>query len=342
MRDNSPPIALIMAGGVGSRFWPASRESQPKQFLDVLGMGRNLLQMTYDRLNLVFEAQHIYIITHAQYRELVQDSLPALPPENILCESHRRNTAPAIAYAAWTIAQKYPQSPLFVSASDHLVTREKAFTEALQKGLDYVRRNNKILTLGIQAHRPDTGYGYLECGAEWEEGIYQLVSFKEKPDLATAQQYLDSGQYYWNSGNFFFSLPHLQAEFKRHCPEIYTLREEGGDYALNPDVSIDYALMEKTREIATLPVDIGWSDVGTWKSLYELQASPGQNIVQPQEKVHLQDCRGNLIRTDGKLEVYALGIENTIVVQDGDLLMLLPMDREQEVKTLMQMHKNRE
>jgi mannose-1-phosphate guanylyltransferase len=341
MAPKNPSIALIMAGGIGSRFWPASRESQPKQFLDVLGVGRNLLQMTYDRLRQVFEAQHIYIITHESYQAQVQDSLPELPLENILCETHRRNTAPAIAFAAWTIAQRYPQAQLFVSASDHLITQEQSFAQALQKGLDYVSREAKILTLGIQAHRPDTGYGYLECGEAWEEGIYALRSFKEKPDPATAQAYLDQGGYYWNSGNFFFDLQHLQAQYKIHCPEIYQIMEAGGDYALCPEVSIDYALMEKTKEIATLPVDIGWSDLGTWKSLYELQASPGENVVQPPERVHLLDCRGNLIRTQGDLEVYALGLENMLVVQEGHLLMILPMDREQEVKTLMQLHKNR-
>ncbi len=337
-----------MAGGVGTRFWPASKEAKPKQFLDVLGTGRNLLQMTFDRLLHVFPVDHIYVVTNMQYCRLVSDALPEIPLENILGEPTRNNTAPAVAYAAWKIGQKDPNAILYVSAADHLITKEVKFVEVLKRGLEFSSENNAILTLSIQPLRPDTGYGYIEMGDTLGGNIYKVLSFKEKPDLQTAEKYLHSGKYSWNSGNFFFPYETIRAEFKQYSNQIFEIMEMGKglwntdeeeafllqNYPLTEDVSIDYAILEKSEKVYTLPADIGWSDVGTWKSLFEIQSESGSNVINNKDSIKLEDSSGCLVFMDDELTLMGRGLKDLIIVKDGEVLMILPMDREQEVKQI--------
>lgn len=337
-----------MAGGVGTRFWPASKEEKPKQFLDVLGTGRNLLQMTFDRLLHVFAVENIYVVTNRQYSEQVSEALPEIPKENILGEPSRNNTAPAVAYAAWKIGQKNPNAILYVSAADHLITKEVKFAEVLKRGLDFSGKNNAILTLSIQPVRPDTGYGYIEMGEAEEGEIYKVLSFKEKPDLMTAKKYLESGKYSWNSGNFFFPYVTIRDEFEMYSHQIFEIMEKGrgfwntekeeeflaNNYPATEVVSIDYAILEKSKRVYTLPADIGWSDVGTWKSLFEIQSDSGSNVINNTEQVTLEDSSGCLVFTDKDLTIVGRGLNDLIIVKDGNVLMLVPMNREQEVKQM--------
>lgn len=337
-----------MAGGVGTRFWPASKEEKPKQFLDVLGTGRNLLQMTFDRLLNVFPVDHIYVVTNKQYSQQVSEALPEIPIDNILGEPSRNNTAPAVAYAAWKIGQKNPNAILYVSAADHLITKEIKFVEVLKRGLEFSANNNAILTLSIQPVRPDTGYGYIEMGDSVDGDVYKVLSFKEKPDLETAEKYLQSGKYSWNSGNFFFPYETIREEFELYSNQIFEIMEEGRDswntekeesflaknYPLTDDVSIDYAILEKSDRVYTLPADIGWSDVGTWKSLYEIQSESGSNVINRKDSIKLEDSSGCLVFVDDDLTLMGRGLKDLIIVKDGDVLMILPMDREQEVKQI--------
>lgn len=345
-----------MAGGVGSRFWPASRDEKPKQFLDVLGTGRNLLQMTFDRLRHVFPADRIYIVTNRIYSAQVAEYLPQVPAENILGEPSRNNTAPAIAYAAWKIGQKDPSAVLYVSAADHLITKEIEFTEVLRKGLAFCSRNNAILTLGIRPTRPDTGYGYIELGEAAGGEVFKVRSFREKPDAERAEEYLRLGNYAWNSGNFFFSCDTISKEFEQYSSQIFSIMEKGRafwnteressflteNYPSAESVSIDYAILEKSEKVFTMPVDIGWSDVGTWKSLFEIQSVDGANVVNDSKKINLEDSSGCLVFTDDASTIMGLGLKDMIIVKDGDVLMILPMDREQEVKRIRENYLKKE
>ncbi len=350
--SNNNRYAIIMAGGIGSRFWPASTEENPKQFMDILGTGRTMIQMTYDRLKSTFNDENIWVLTNNRYIDLVEQSLPAIPKTNILGEPSRNNTAPAIAYAVWKIGQKNPNAVFFISAADHLITREIAFAEALNIGLNFVFSNDAILTLGIQPTRPDTGYGYIEMGDTINHEICCVNSFREKPVLSKALEYLESKNYVWNSGNFFFSFNTIREEFILRSPNIACIMdkirweqtEEANDiaeqYPLCPDISIDFAVMEKSEKIYCLPVDLGWSDLGTWKSLYEVARGDKENVTIGSDNITLSDSTGCLVYAESNTNILGLGIENLIVVQDKNNILILDMRKEQEVKELLKMHKD--
>lgn len=345
--------AIIMAGGVGSRFWPASTEENPKQFMDVLGTGRTMIQMTYDRLRHCFNDENIWVLTNQNYVDLVARSLPDIPEGNILGEPSRNNTAPAIAYAVWKIGQKNPDAVFFVSAADHLITKEIAFTNALNTGLSFVASNDAILTLGIQPTRPDTGYGYIEMGKDVGQDICLVKSFREKPVLSKAQEYLESGNYAWNSGNFFFSYNTIREEFILNSPEIARIMNEihwdspeetedvSEKYPQCPDISIDFAIMEKSGRIFCLPVDLGWSDLGTWKSLYEVANNNTENVTIGSNFITLKDTSGCLVYAESGTHILGLGIKDLIIVQNKNNILLLDLNREQEVKELLKIHKNK-
>ncbi len=345
------PYVAIMAGGVGSRFWPASRESRPKQFLDILGTGQSLIQQTYARFTKVTPPDRILVVTNEAYRELVHQHLPELPVRNILCEPSRNNTAPSVAYTALHVEARDPDATLVIAPSDHVILKEDAFVEAVQTGLSFAERHHGLVTLGIEPTRPDTGYGYIQYAeAAAAEGVHKVRAFREKPDLPTAEAYLADGGYVWNAGIFIWRVADILAAFERHSPQIYgtlcaqrdcfgTDREAafiGEAYPTTEKISVDYAIMERADNVYTIPCDIGWSDLGTWGSLHVYADKDDRANVVHGANTIVVDASNNLIRTnDGKLVVIR-GLEDYIVVDEEDVLMIYPKSQEQEIKALTQ------
>ena len=340
-----------MAGGIGSRFWPASRESRPKQFLDILGTGKSLLQQTFDRFTKITSADRILIVTNSNYREQILEQLPALTPENILCEPSRNNTAPCVAYTAFRINAMEPGAPMIIAPSDHVIEKEDAFLTACQIGVNYAQNSGGLVTLGIQPTRPDTGYGYIQYKSdEVASGVFPVSAFKEKPNVETAQKYLDEGGYVWNAGIFIWTATAILEAFKTHASQIHKVLAEGSHlynsqdeqtfideaYPKTDKISVDYAIMERASNVFTIPVDIGWSDLGTWASLHAFAEKDQKlNVVQGKNTV-IVDSANNLIRTNDAKLVVIRGLENFIVVDEEDVLMIYPKSAEQEIKAMRQ------
>lgn len=341
---------VIMAGGIGSRFWPASRKALPKQFLDILGTGRSLIQMTYDRISPLVSPEQVIIMTHERYRSLVSAHLPDLPPENILVEPSRQNTAPCVAYVSFHIAARNPKANVVILPADHLITKEETFQNTLSKALEYVSGHADILTLGMAPHRPDTGYGYIQLGHETTvKDIYHVDAFKEKPNLEVAKAYLADHNHVWNAGIFISAVTTMITAFEQHAPKIHkTLHAPGiygkaeeeafiqQHYPMTPSISIDYAIMEKANNIVCLVVDIGWSDIGTWRSLYELRQDTTESMVtnHADEDYHVSQSKSLMIHSLPGKKVLIRGLENMIVIDQEDVLMIWPLEEEQEIKNM--------
>ena len=334
-----------MAGGSGTRFWPMSRVAKPKQFLDILDMGKTFLRMTFNRFTTVIPPENVLIVSSEQYRDLIKDQLPQIPDENILLEPLKRNTAPCIAYAIYKLRQKNPNASVVITPADHYITGEANFTSSIARALDFVAHNDQILTIGIEPTRPDTNYGYIQMnrGAHRKvEGhsIYAVKTFTEKPDVETAKVFCSTGEFLWNSGMFISNIRSLIAEFESCLPEVASLFAAGdalwytpaeqdfvlGAYRGSPNISIDYGVMEKTRKAWVLPADFGWSDLGTWTTVYDLSPTKDEsgNIIKTHESI-IQDTRGTLIREkqEGKL-VVVRGLEDFLVIDTEDVLMICP------------------
>jgi len=340
-----------MAGGIGSRFWPLSKTERPKQFLDILGMGRTLLQQTYDRFIQLMPAEQIFIVSNLEYKELITEQLPDLPVENILLEPLRRNTAPCIDYANFRIHQKNPDANIVVAPSDHLIVKESEFLQYVQEGLNFVDQNNALLTMGIVPSRPETGYGYIQSFQkkvkDYEKtGLRKVKTFTEKPDLELAKVFLDSGDFYWNAGIFFWSLTGIMEAFDKHLPEIHSLFLEGegfygtaGEtkfiektYSSCRNVSIDYGVMEKAENVYVLISDFGWSDLGTWGSLYEqLDKDERKNSVTG-KNVFMHDSSGNIVNVQDDKLVVLHGLDDYIVVQNDNIILVCRLEEEQKIK----------
>lgn len=341
---------VIMAGGIGSRFWPASRKSLPKQFLDILGTGRSLIQMTYDRIRPLVPPSQILAMTHEHYRDMVREHLAELPVENVLVEPSRQNTGPCVAYVSFHLIARNPNANLVILPADHLITKEEFFRETLKIALNYVSGQSDILTLGMAPHRPDTGYGYIQVGEKiGAESIHRVKSFREKPDLDTAQQYLEDGQYVWNAGIFISSVVTMLEAFKTHAngifnilnsPDLYGAEKEQSfiqeHYPQTPSISIDYAIMEKANNVVCLVADIGWSDIGTWKSLYELRVENEDGIVvnTTEENCDISASGSLMIHAPQGKKVLIRGLQNMLIVDQEDILMIWPLDEEQEIKAI--------
>ena len=343
--------AIIMAGGIGSRFWPLSRTKHPKQFLDILGIGKTLLQQTFDRFTELIPAENIYIVSNAEYRDLISDQLPALPQENILLEPFRRNTAPCIDYANFRILQKDPEASIIVAPSDHLIMKEEAFLELVRYGLEFVSKKQALLTLGIQPSRPETGYGYIQAVQKPVAGyektdLKKVKTFTEKPNLEMAKIFYESGEFYWNAGIFLWSLPSIMSAFEKYEPEVHQLFQMGiGIYGTNEEeqfiaetyercknISIDYAIMEKAENVYVLASDIGWSDLGTWGSLYEQMEVDEQGNAVSGKHVFLYNSSGNVINVPEDKLVLLQGMENFIVVESDGVLLICKKEEEQRIK----------
>ena len=343
------PYVAIMAGGIGSRFWPASREHRPKQFLDIVGGGKSLIRATYERFTRITRPERILVVTNEAYRDLVAEHLPELPAANVLCEPSRNNTAPSVAYTAFHVRARDPEATLVVAPSDHVIHKEDAFLTAVQLGTEFARRSAGLVTLGIEPSRPDTGYGYIKYErAETSAGVYAVTAFREKPDAATAEGYLAEGGYVWNAGIFIWRVDAVLEAFARYAPQIHaTLAAGEGSYATEAEaafvaeayprtdkISVDYAIMERADNVFTIPCDIGWSDLGTWGSLHAYADKDERaNVVQGGNTV-MVDAANNLVRTSDAKLVVIRGLEDFIVVDEDDVLMIYPKSQEQEIKAL--------
>lgn len=345
---------VIMAGGIGSRFWPASRSAAPKQFLDILGVGKSLIRLTFERFLHLVPASNIFVVTHADYESQVLEELPELSAGQVLCEPSRQNTAPCVAYAAFKIRELDPDASFVVAPSDHLILKETEFLSKIKKGLDFVANHNALLTLGIRPTHPNTGYGYINFDKNSNlVGIHPVFRFTEKPDLKSAEAFVTGGVHLWNAGIFLWKASTLLNAFKQHQPQIYSAFEpiasklNGSEerkvinelYPKLQSISVDYAIMEKADNIYTLPADIGWSDIGTWGALHEiLDKDENQNAIlaQKPKQVILQDSKNCLIRSTSADKITIIGgLDDYIVIDEKDVLLIFPKNREQDIKPLL-------
>lgn len=338
----------IMAGGIGSRFWPASTEQTPKQFLDILGVGKSLIRMTVDRFLAIVPAERILIVTNKQYKSLVQEHLPEIPERNILCEPSRNNTGPCVAYTALRLVSENPDAVFVTAPSDHVIMKEKAFQNYILEALNFAEKHQHIVTLGITPTRPDTGYGYIEKGSSFVDDFVKVNAFKEKPDHETAETYLKTGNYVWNAGIFIWSAKGLLASFKENAPDILNVLESDTSkigtteeqsyidqvYPLTPNISVDYAILERADNIYTIPVDIGWSDLGTWNSLHaHLQKDVNNNVLHG--PVHAFETVNSIVRTSKEVKVVVKGLDNYIVIVEDNAVLIYPKKQEQEIKSVV-------
>lgn len=351
MRSN---YALIMAGGVGTRLWPMSRQAFPKQFHDVLGVGKSLLQLTFNRLKETCPPSQIYIITNAIYHNLVKEQLPEVTDDQVLLEPALRNTAPCIAYAAHKMATRDANARLIVAPADHLIINQPEFNRIVEAAFAAVNDHDLIITFGIRPSRPDTGYGYIEyqqseaAHTYHDTPVHQVNAFKEKPNLEKAEYFLEQGNFLWNSGIFVWNLNTILNSFARYLPEVNQLFADGRDayytdqeadtieqiYANCMNISVDYGILEKAANVYVIPADFGWSDLGTWKSIYE-QQEKGEDDNTVQGQVLLEDTRNSFIRMpEGKLAVIQ-GLDNYMVIEHESVLLICSKDHEQMVKQFL-------
>lgn len=339
-----------MAGGVGSRFWPMSTTEKPKQFIDVLGVGRSLLQLTFDRFKGICSPENVWVVTNRSYKDLVLEQLPEIPVTNILCEPCRRNTAPCIAYVSWRIKSKDRNANIVVTPSDHIVTNCEEFKRVISQCLKFTSETDAIITLGMKPTRPETGYGYIQadlssCSPRNKE-IFRVDSFREKPDLETAKKYIQNKSYFWNAGIFIWSVNTIVNAFRIYQPAISkifeslqpvygTPKEQEGIDLRFPEcenISVDYAIMEKAEEIFVCPADFGWSDLGTWGSLLVQTKKDlyGNGVIG--ENVSLFDTHNCIVHTLDKKKVVIQGLDGYIVADDGNKLLICKLSEEQRIK----------
>jgi mannose-1-phosphate guanylyltransferase len=350
---NKTYFGLIMAGGIGSRFWPMSRQEFPKQFIDIFGTGKTLLKQSFDRLSMICEPNQIGVITNSSYRAITQSQLPSINPDMLLLEPMRRNTAPCIAYAARKIALKNPDAALIISPSDHLILDDQNFQESCIKALEFSIEHNVLVTLGIKPHRPDTGYGYIQFDSSSQEkdpkGIFKVKTFTEKPNVELAKTFIQSGEFLWNTGIVICTAKTMIEAIAQYMPELDLLFKEGEQhyytetesvfleqaYARSTNISIDYGVMEKANNVYVLPVDFGWSDLGTWGSLYEnLPKDESQNAVVGNNTVFYGTQNCMVHSSNGKL-IAIQGLDDYIVVDSKDVLLICKKEDEQQIREIV-------
>lgn len=341
---------VIMAGGVGSRFWPMSTPERPKQFIDVFGTGRTFIQMTVDRFKGVVDPENVWVVTSAAYADIVREQLPEIPVGNILLEPCRRNTAPCIAYVSWRIKAKDPKATIVVAPSDHLVTDVIEFQRVINSALQFAAESDSIVTLGMHPTRPETGYGYIQADMSASslrnKEIFRVDTFREKPDLATAKEYIKSKEFYWNSGIFIWSVntivnamrvyqPEINAIFENLLPVYGTDKEQAAideEFPKCENISIDYAILEKADEIFVFPADFGWSDVGTWGSLHTIAPtdSCGNNAIG--QNIQFYESRNCVVHTTQERRVVVQGLDGYIVAEKDNTLLICKLEEEQRIK----------
>ncbi|WP_026710364.1 mannose-1-phosphate guanylyltransferase [Flavobacterium filum] len=351
---NKNYYAILMAGGVGSRFWPVSTTEFPKQFHDMLGSGETLIQKTFSRLSKLIPTENILILTNERYNDLVLKQLPLVKPEQVLLEPTMRNTAPCILYASLKIKKMNPDAVMVVAPSDHWIEDETAFVSNLQQCFEYCQNENALMTLGIQPTFPNTGFGYIEFDKSDSNPIKKVNQFREKPDYATAKSFLESGNFLWNGGIFIWSVQSITEAFAAFQPQMNQLFLEGFEkynteaeidfihqnYASAENISIDYAILEKAQNVFVLPATFDWNDLGTWGSLHEKLDKDEQNNAVVNASVVLENASNNIIRTEGKKVVVIDGLNDYIVVDQGNTLLIYPKNKEQDIKAIVQKIKN--
>ena len=330
---NSNNYCVIMAGGIGSRFWPYSRKNKPKQFLDFFGTGHTLLQLTFDRYSKIVPKENIFVATNIQYEALVKEQLPQLKDSQILLEPNRRNTAPCIAWASIHIQQLNPDANIIVAPADHLILKEAEFIEAVTQGLEFVAQSPQLLTLGIKPNRPETGYGYIQIDDEKQGNFYKVKTFIEKPQLEFAQVFVESDEFYWNSGIFIWNVNTILKAFDTYIPEIGEIFkiDEDKSEAL-PNISIDYAIMEKADNVYVQLCDFGWADLGTWGALHEASPKDMHKNVIIKGHTLLYDCKDNIVAIPkGKLAVLQ-GLEDYLIADTDNVLLICRKDDESKIR----------
>lgn len=342
-----------MAGGVGTRFWPMSRTAHPKQFIDVMGSGQTLLQSTFSRSLNICPAKNIFVVTNDSYRSLVKEQLPDIPDENILCEPARKNTAPCVAYAAWKIYDSNPDAVMVVAPSDHLITKEDTYVKAIRSCMTKATSEDCLITIGIRPTRPDTGYGYIQYveadPPQKDKRIKKVKTFTEKPDLDMAKFFLQSGDFLWNAGIFVWSVKSIMSAFENLMPEMAQIFSEGKGkwgtknessflkdaYARCKNISIDYAIMEKAKNVFVRASIIGWSDLGTWGSLYtHIKKDPNGNAIVGKQ-VMLYNSKNCVVHVPNDKLVVIEGLDDYIVVESDNILLICKKQDEQQIRTFV-------
>ena len=354
MNQNPNNNLVIMAGGVGSRFWPMSTTEYPKQFIDVFGTGRTFIQMTYDRFKGLIAPKNVWVVTSEKYAEIVATQLPDIPKGNILMEPCRRNTAPCIAYVSWRIKAKNPKANLVITPADHLVTDVVEFQRVIASAMDFTAETDAIVTLGMNPTRPETGYGYIQADLQEpslrNKEIFRVDSFKEKPDHATAVKYLKNKEFFWNSGIFIWNVstivnafrvyqPAMAKLFEQMLPVYGTAKEQEAINRLFPEcesISVDYAIMEKAEEIFVCPADFGWSDLGTWGSLHQQTKHDLYGNACIGNDIRLFDTHNSIIHTTQEKRVIVQGLDGYIVAEANNTLLICKLSEEQRIKQFNQ------
>ncbi|MEN6619598.1 MAG: mannose-1-phosphate guanylyltransferase [Rikenellaceae bacterium] len=343
---NRNHYCIIMAGGIGSRFWPISRNSKPKQFLDILGMGKSFLQQTFERFARIIPVENILVVTSRQYKDLVMEQIPEILPEHVLLEPYRRNTAPCISYATYKLLQKNPKATVVVAPSDHLIINEDVFLVTINNGLHYADKHNILMTLGVKPTRPETAYGYIQANMNMPVDMdgnlaYGVKTFTEKPNIDLAKVFIDSGEFLWNAGIFIWNLQTIKSEFEKLQPDIanlfsvgekfyYTERETeyiNQVYEECSSISVDYGIMEKTDKAIIYPVSFGWSDLGTWESLYaQVGKDNNNNHIQSEDNL-LTNVSNSIVVSEEKEKLIVInGLDNYMVINTDNVLMICPRD----------------
>jgi mannose-1-phosphate guanylyltransferase len=349
MNMNKNYYAIIMAGGVGSRFWPVSTADFPKQFHDMLGAGETLIQKTFSRLSKIVPAENILVLTNERYNDIVLSQLPLIKQEQVLLEPAMRNTAPCILYATLKIKKQNPNAVMVVAPSDHWIEDEQSFADNLKACFDFSAQEDALLTLGIQPTFPNTGFGYIEFDKSDQNPIKKVNQFREKPNYETAKQFLASGNFLWNGGIFIWSVQAILSAFEKFQPQMTALFEKGNasyntssesefineNYADAENVSIDYAVMEKANNVFVLPATFDWNDLGTWGSLHDKLDKDDQNNSVVNATVLLENASNNIIRSDAKKTVVIDGLHDYIIVDNQDVLLIYPKSKEQDIKQIV-------
>ncbi|WP_309614579.1 mannose-1-phosphate guanylyltransferase [Flavobacterium sp.] len=345
---NKNYYAILMAGGVGSRFWPVSTADFPKQFHDMLGSGDTLIQKTFSRLSKLIPIENILILTNERYNDLVLEQLPMVKQEQVLLEPAMRNTAPCILFASLKIQKQNPNAVMVVAPSDHWIEDEDTFSRNLQQCFDFCQRGNALMTLGIQPTFPNTGFGYIEFDKADTNPIKKVTQFREKPDYETAKAFLDSGNFLWNGGIFIWSVKSITEAFEKFQPQMNALFQQGSEsyntdsekqfiqtnYEKAENISIDYAVMEKANNVYVLPATFDWNDLGTWGSLHDKLDKDDNNNTVVNATVILENASNNIIRSEAKKLVVIDGLDDYIIVDNENVLMIYPKSKEQDIKRI--------
>ncbi|MEJ6793296.1 MAG: mannose-1-phosphate guanylyltransferase [Lacinutrix sp.] len=347
---NKNYYAILMAGGVGSRFWPLSTKEFPKQFHDMLGTGDTLIQKTFNRLATIIPKENIFILTNELYNDLVFQQLPEVTKRQVVLEPAMRNTAPCILYASLKIQKENKDAVMIVAPSDHWIEDEAAFASNVKQAFNFCETNNALMTLGITSTFPNTGYGYIEYDKISNNNIKSVNQFREKPDYKTAKSFISQGNFLWNAGIFMWSAKSVVEAYKNNQPELFALFESGIDtyntdfeddfirdnYSKAENISVDYALMEKSKNVFVLPATFDWNDLGTWGSLYDKLDKDNNDNAIVNSQVLSEDASGNMIRTKANKVVVVDGLQDYIIVDKEDVLLIFPKAKEQDIKKVLQ------